>query len=133
MKRGTPNPIEPRIYVDSMIYLCSRGHVVRILLMRIALASSLLNRGYFVMEWPANSPDMNAIEHLWSRIKRELHVQFSDTKQLTGGPEMIKAQLTERLRQVWWSIDEEFLETLIRSMPDRVREILDARGWYTKY
>ena len=32
-----------------------------------------------LMEWPANSPDMNPIEQLWAYLKAELHRRYPDT------------------------------------------------------
>jgi DDE superfamily endonuclease len=95
--------------------------------------SSTIEHGLFLMQWPANSPDLNPIEHLWAHLKLELHLQFPDTSKLTGPPETIKAKLTERLMKIWWSIDEEVLNGLISSMPHRVQDVIDADGWYTSY
>ena len=86
-----------------------------------------------VMTWPANSPDMNSIEHLWPVLKRELFRQFPDTKDLPGGPNTIKRELARRLAIVWETIGRDVLEDLIQSMPRRVRALIDAEGWYTKY
>jgi len=35
--------------------------------------------------------------------------------------------------KVWWSIGEEVLEGLIATMLDRVKQVIDAHGWYTTY
>lgn len=79
--------------------------------------------GFTVMQWPANSPDMNPIENLWAILKRELHQRYPDTKYLKGSPSTIKASLKARLMDVWWDIGGDMLERLIESMPLRVAEL----------
>ena len=86
-----------------------------------------------LMQWPPNSPDMNPIEHLWERLKRELHQRYPDTFSLKGSPESIKATLRQRLYEVWWDIGEDALNSLIESMPRRVKALLKAGGWYTEF
>ncbi len=97
------------------------------------LANSAKEHGFTVMEWPPNSPDMNPIENLWAHLKLELHRRYPDTNSLQGSPDAIKTILKTRLNEVWWQIGEEVLRNLIDSMPQRVRALLDAKGWYTKY
>ena len=33
-----------------------------------------------VMTWPANSPDMNPIEHMWKRLKETVHKRFPESQ-----------------------------------------------------
>ena len=89
--------------------------------------------GFSIMHWPANSPDLNPIEHLWSHLKRELYRQYPDTWHLKGSPNTIRHILKERLHKIWWNIGAAVLESLIESMPHRVRAVLDARGNVTSY
>jgi len=89
--------------------------------------------GFTVMEWPANSLDMNLIENLWAILKRELHRRYPDTKYLSGSPAKVRSILKERLSTIWWDIGEEVLNKLIESMPERVRELREAKGWYTRF
>lgn len=89
--------------------------------------------GFIVMEWPPNSPDMNPIENLWSILKQELHRRYPDTKYLSGSPAKVRSILKQRLWTIWWDIGEEVLNKLIESMPERVRELREVRGWYTRF
>jgi DDE superfamily endonuclease len=86
-----------------------------------------------LMQWLPNSSDMNPIEHLWERLKRELHQRYPDTFSLKGSPESIKATLCQRLYEVWWDIGEDILNHLVESMPRRVKALLKAGGWYTEF
>ena len=77
------------------------------------------------MSWPAQSPDLNPIEHLWSHLKRKLD----------GYPEPPKGihELWERVEKVWEEIDDSVCQNLISTMPDRVQAVLKAKGGYTDY
>ena len=86
-----------------------------------------------VMEWPPNSPDMNPIEHLWRVLKAALHKRYPDSRTLPGGPEAVREVLEQRLKEVWQEIGPEVLTVLINSMPSQVKELYQARGWYTHY
>jgi transposase len=90
-------------------------------------------QAFSLMEWPPNSPNMNPIEHLWRALKAKLHAKYPDTKTLAGGPERVRTQLEEQLKDVWMEIGEETLRELIESMPRRIQALYDAEEWYTKY
>ena len=78
-----------------------------------------------VMFWPAQSPDLNPIEHLWSHLKQELATYEEAPKGI--------GDLWERVTEIWNRIPVSVCTKLIQSMPDRVAEVLRAKGGYTKY
>ena len=45
----------------------------------------------------------------------------------------MKARLAEVLPVCWEKIFETQLETLWKSMPGRVRAVIEAKGWQTRY
>ena len=78
-----------------------------------------------VLDWPAYSPDLNPIEHLWNEMDRRL-------RKLPGSISS-KDDLWNKIQQVWNEIDVEFCLRLIDTMPQRIADVLKARGGYTRW
>lgn len=78
-----------------------------------------------VLDWPAQSPDLNPIEHLWEHLKRKL----SDYETV---PTNMHA-LWERMEKEWNAIPANVCVGLVESMPRRIAAVLKAKGGYTKY
>jgi transposase len=78
-----------------------------------------------VMKWPANSPDLNPIEHLWSYLKTQLNAYKEDPKTMD--------ELWERVQEVWTKIPTDYIHKLYESMPRRMEEVIRNRGGNTKY
>jgi transposase len=77
------------------------------------------------IKWPAQSPDLNPIEHLWSYLKIQL--QHYDT------PPKGVHELWDRVAKEWVGIPPEACQRLIESMPRRIQAVLKANGGHTKY
>ena len=78
-----------------------------------------------VIHWPAQSPDLNPIEHLWYYIKRKLQKYKIPSKGVH--------ELWERVAKEWNEIPSEVCQRLIESMPRRVAAVIKANGGHTKY
>lgn len=78
-----------------------------------------------VSPWPAQSPDLNPIEHLWNHIKRELAKYQTPPKSI--------AELWERVKVEWHAIPPLVCQNLINSMNRRVLAVIAAKGGHTKY
>lgn len=77
------------------------------------------------LPWPAQSPDLNPIEHLWDHLGRKLH----DHKPIPKN----KRELASVLEEEWLKIEENVLENLVNSMPRRVKAVIDSQGNPTMY
>ena len=80
---------------------------------------------YDVMLWPAQSPDLNPIEHLWGTLKRRLAGYEEEPKGIL--------ELWDRVQVEWEKIQPEVCQNLIESMPRRMEAVMKAKGGYTKY
>uniref|UniRef100_A0A8D0DBC0 Tc1-like transposase DDE domain-containing protein n=1 Tax=Sander lucioperca TaxID=283035 RepID=A0A8D0DBC0_SANLU len=85
----------------------------------------LQEEGIDAMDWPARSPDLNPIEHIWDIMSRSIHRRHV-------APQTVQ-ELADALVQVWEEIPQETIRHLIRSMPRRCREVMQARGGHTHY
>jgi len=78
-----------------------------------------------VMKWPAQSPDLNPIENLWSEVKRRL-MEYEDF------PSGI-IELWQRVQETWNKISEDTCRKLVASMPERMAAVIKAKGKWTKF
>ena len=78
-----------------------------------------------VLDWPAQSPDLNPIEHLWHHLKRRLSNYESEPKSIH--------ELWVRVETEWDKIPTNVCKYLIDTMPARISAVLKAKGGYTKY
>ena len=83
------------------------------------------DHGMEPLKWPAQSPDLNPIEHLWDHIKRKLGEYEHPPKGIL--------ELWERIQVEWNGISKEVCQNLIESMPRRVSDVIKAKGGSTKY
>lgn len=76
-----------------------------------------------ILDWPAQSPDLNPIENLWNELKRKIaqkkHKNLDD--------------LWTEIQNEWYSIPKERCQNLIKSMPRRCQAVIENRGFSTKY
>lgn len=88
-------------------------------------------RAYFseetidVMDWPARSPDLNPIEHVWDMIYRRISHRDNPPRNVQ--------ELANAVVEVWNNLPQQQIQTLVQSMPNRCRECINARGGHTHY
>ncbi|CAK9801681.1 Transposable element Tcb1 transposase [Anthophora quadrimaculata] len=76
-----------------------------------------------VLEWPAQSPDLNPIEHLWDKLGRRV----------TNKKHSNKRDLFKTLSEEWNKIPRDTIIGLIESMPRRCAAVIIFKGMATKY
>ena len=76
-----------------------------------------------ILQWPAQSPDLNPIEHLWEAVERQIRLEtFQKTSDLMKG-----------ISCAWNELSVDVLSNLVESMPLRCEAVIKAKGYATKY
>ena len=83
----------------------------------------LAANGINVLDWVAQSPDLNPIEHLWSVVEKRMKDRAPKNKN----------ELKELVLDVWSSINQEITSKLVSSMKNRCRAVIEADGGPTRY
>ncbi len=81
------------------------------------------DHGIPVLNWPANSPDLNPIENLWGIVRRKMRYARPNNAE----------ELKATIRATWALITPEQCHRLIDSMPRRIAAVIQAKGAPTKY
>ena len=88
-------------------------------------ASVVNNRCLESLEWPVQSPDLNPIKNFWMVLKKAIRKRCPPPKTLSDLPAVISEE--------WGEIPIEIVQTLIESMPRRVKQVIKAQRFSTKY
>ena len=78
----------------------------------------------YIQDWPANSPDLNPIEHLWHHVKLKLDAYDTKPKNMDELWDIFDAE--------WNKFTKEDMKKYYESMPKRIEEVIKAKGGYTK-
>jgi hypothetical protein len=81
------------------------------------------DQGISLLNWPAQSPDLNPIENLWSILDNKCSSRHCTTV----------ANLFRTLKDEWDRIPVETLEKLVDSMPARIDAVIAAKGYPTHF
>lgn len=77
------------------------------------------------LTWPAQSPDLNVIENILLRIKRELQ----NTARNISTPD----ELFNAINELLTSYQPRYVQNLYNSLPRRKMAVIRSKGFLTKY
>jgi transposase len=77
------------------------------------------------LDWPAQSPDLNPIKHIWDELDRRLRARH---KHPTSVPDLTNGLVAE-----WMQVLTAIVQHLVESLPRRVEAVVAAKGGPTPY
>ena len=112
---GDPNPEHHCLVVQDN----ARVHTVK------HTQDAFQNANIDTMKWPANSPDLNPIENVWSLLKSRINKRQPRPH--------IKQEMTDAINEEWENLQPADFQAAIDSMPRRVQLVIQAEGGAIRY
>ena len=110
------HPLATRpVYMDNN----ARSHRSR------AVTAYLQSEAVTFVPWPAMSPDLNPIEHIWDMLGRRIQAREPPVQNIR--------QLEATLHREWQQISQQDIRRLTGGMRRRIEAVIQARGGYTRY
>lgn len=77
----------------------------------------------YICDWPAQSPDLNVIENMWSYVKQKLYLtEFNNIN-----------ELWMNFKKEFFEVPNDYIRNLYASFKTRINAVLAANGGITKY
>lgn len=83
----------------------------------------LKNQNVSLIEWPAQSPDLNPMESIWAAMMRKLQGNIFTSKALCWNA----------VQQAWNDLTKEEIKAIVQSMPRRLSAVKKSHGYHTPY
>jgi transposase len=84
------------------------------------------NQDFTTIVWPAQSPDLNPIENIWSIVKLRLFRNYDR-------PPKGVHELWERIQEVWDTLTVDDCRNVIKTMHKRCSDVIKAKGYWIDY
>ena len=85
-----------------------------------AVTTYLLSEAVTSVPWPAMSPDLNPIEHIWDMLGHRIHAREPPVQNI--------CQLEAALHQEWQQLSQQDIRRLTGEMRRRVEAVIQTRG-----
>ena len=81
-----------------------------------------------MLDWPAHSPDLNIIEHVWHYLKEAMR-----GLPVARNKEELWSNVEVALQYMWSAEMTQKINDLYESLPNRMQAVIHAHGGNTSY